>query len=288
MNDNTNGYATVWKCMSCGNINEDRDCFCVNCGAKNKSKWFCRSCGQVNDSDALFCISCGKKQELYSDKKEGALPSKSNQKNKRLTIAFIIVFIVFLLITGILCVFTQGLINNILITLTSCLFPAAIGIGLNFLGNAFRNNKGVQRFLHIFGSVFYCFCPVLLLFTVFYNFSFHVDTDVARPMTIIIAFSLSFFGYIPAHYNKHYSLMKNNVLGVINLFSIAFMWSFVSGEIAVPDALFFAKNVLSITYKSDGFIVLFFKASSILILLQALKLIIEEFDDISILKKKFN
>lgn len=286
LNDGKDEYTTAWKCLSCGNINEGSDCFCANCGAKNESKWFCRSCGQVNDSDASFCMSCGKKQELYSDKKEGALPSKSNQKNKKLTIAFIIVFIVFILITGIFCVFTQGLINNILITLSSCLLPIAIGIGLNFLGNAFKNNKGIQRFLHIFGSVFHCVCPVLLIITIFYNLSFNAATDVARPMTVVIAFSLSFFGYIPAHYNKDYSLMKNNTLGVINLFSHVFIWSFISGYIAVPDALSYAQRVMHSTYESGEFIVLFFKIGIILMLLQVLKLIIEEFDDISILKKE--
>lgn len=124
--------------------------------------------------------------------KKGALPSKSNPKNKKLTIAFIMVFVVFIVITGIFCVFTEGLIYNILITLSSGLLPTAIGIGLNFLGNAFKNNKGVERFLHIFGSVFHCVCPVLLIITIFYNLSFNVATDITRPMTVVIAFSLSF------------------------------------------------------------------------------------------------
>lgn len=281
LNDRKREYTAVLKCLSCGNINENSNCFCVNCGAKNKSNWFCRSCGQVNDSDALFCIFCGKKQELYSDTKKGAFPSKSNPKNKKLTIAFIMVFVVFIVITGIFCVFTEGLIYNILITLSSCLLPTAIGIGLNFLGNAFKNNKGVERFLHIFGSVFHCVCPVLLIITIFYNLSFNVATDITRPMTVVIAFSLGFFGYIPAHYNKNYSLMKNNTLGVINLFSHVFMWSFISGYIAVPDALSYAQRVMQNTYKSGEFIVLFFKVGSILMLLQVLKLIIEEFDDVS-------
>lgn len=78
--------------------------------------------------------------------------------------------------------------NNILITLASCVLPAAVGIGFNSLGNAFRNRNGMQRFLHIFGGMFRCLCPVILMFVFFHTFY------LSRTTTVILAFSLAFFG----------------------------------------------------------------------------------------------
>lgn len=267
---------TAWKCLSCGKTNEKDDLFCVNCGAKNELKWACRNCGKVNDCSDLFCVVCGIKREIYSGTK-GIISEQIEQKNKNLKIAFIIVLIAFIVTTGILCVFTPGLINNILITLASCIVPAAIGIGFNSMGNTFRNSKGVQRFLHIFGSVFHCLCPSLLMLTFFY--AFH---NIPSPMAIILAFSLSFLGYIPAHYNKNNSLMKNNILGVINLFSTVFMWSFIASNVGCIDALQIVQRIVQRSFEFGGLVALLFKVGTIFMLLQALKLIIEEFDDVSI------
>lgn len=201
---------------------------------------------------------------------------KVKRKNKILKIAFTFVLIAFIMLTGILCVFTKGLMNNILITLVACIFPAAAGIGLNFLGNFLKENKNVLRFLHIFGSVFRCICPAILMVALWW-FALY-NTSFTRSMVSIIALSICFLGYIPAHYNPHYSLMKNNLLGIINLFSIVFMWSFVSGTIGVSQALTYA------TQNRYAMEVLLFKVGSMFILLQALKLIVEEFDDIRIVK----
>lgn len=268
---------TIWKCLSCGKTNEKDDSFCVNCGTENEPKWTCRNCEKVNDCSDRFCVACGIKREIYSGIK-GILSEQIEQKNKNLKIAFIIVLMAFIVTTGILCVFTQGLINNILITLASCIVPAAIGIGLNSLGNSFRNNKGMQRFLHIFGSVFHCVCPIILMLTVYYTF----HNVVTRPMAIILAFSLSFLGYIPAHYNKNNSLMKNNILGVINLFSTVFMWSFIASNVGCMDAFRYAQAMVQSSLELGGLVALLFKVGTIFMLLQALKLIIEEFDDVSI------
>lgn len=68
--------------------------------------------------------------------------------------------------------------------------------------------------------------------------------------------------------------MKNNILGIINLFSIIFMWSFISYYIGVVDALAYAERGTQAEY----IVVLLFKVGSILILLQVLKLIAEEFE----------
>lgn len=239
LNNGTDEHASVWKCFSCGKANESSDCFCVNCGTKNESKWFCSGCGQVNDRSDSFCIACGKKRVIYSDTKETMMSEQIKQKNKNLKTAFIIVFIVFILTTGIFCIFTQGLTNNILITLASCVFPVAIGIGFNSLGNAFRNSNGMRRFLHIFGSVFRCVCPIILMVVLYYTLP-HTFT---RYMAIIIALSISFLGYIPAYYDQKHSLMKNNILGIIKLFSIIFMWSFICCNVGIADAFAYAQNV---------------------------------------------
>ncbi len=269
---------------------------------------FCKKCGsQINDGSA-FCPECGTKQfvitagreteehldqkeitaqeiqdnpyaedhsttsvnkELQSDTKK----AKNKKKKMAIIIAFIIVLIAFIVTTGTLCVFTQGLKNNILITLASCVIPAAVGVGFNALGNAFKNSDGMQRFLHIFGSVFNCFCPILLMFVCFCA-PYHLN----RSIVIIVALSLSFLGYIPAHYNKNHSLMKNNVLGVINLFSMIFMWSFISYYISAGDALQYVLKSQTIGKYGEA-TVLMFKVGIILMLLQTLKLIAEKFDD---------
>ena len=238
---------------------------------------FCEHCGAQNKENSAFCKKCGKPltatHDITNDMQNSLVYNQRQidqikQKNKKLIIAFIIVFVVFIVTTEIICIFTQGLMNNILITLASCVLPVAVGIGFNSLGNAFRNHNGMQRFLHIFGGVFHCLCPVILMFMFFRTFY------LSRTTTVVLAFSLAFLGYIPAHYNKNYSLMKNNILGIINLFSIIFMWSFISYYIGVVDALAYAERGAQAEY----IVVLLFKVGSILILLQALKLIAEEFE----------
>ena len=238
---------------------------------------FCEHCGAQNKENSAFCKKCGKPltatHDITNDMQNSLVYNQRQidqikQKNKKLIIAFIIVFVVFIVTTEIICIFTQGLMNNILITLASCVLPVAVGIGFNSLGNAFRNHNGMQRFLHIFGGVFHCLCPVILMFMFFRTF------HLSRTTTVVLAFSLAFLGYIPAHYNKNYSLMKNNILGIINLFSIIFMWSFISYYIGVVDALAYAERGAQAEY----IVVLLFKVGSILILLRALKLIAEEFE----------
>lgn len=238
---------------------------------------FCEHCGAQNKENSAFCKKCGKPltatHDITNDMQNSLVYNQRQidqikQKNKKLIIAFIIVFVVFIVTTEIICIFTQGLMNNILITLASCVLPVAVGIGFNSLGNAFRNHNGMQRFLHIFGGVFHCLCPVILMLMFFRTFY------LSRTTTVVLAFSLAFLGYIPAHYNKNYSLMKNNILGIINLFSIIFMWSFISYYIGVVDALAYAERGAQAEY----IVVLLFKVGSILILLQALKLIAEEFE----------
>ena len=243
---------------------------------------FCEHCGAQNKENSAFCKKCGKPltatHDITNDMQNSLIYNQLpidqiKQKNKKLIIAFIIVFVVFIVTTEIICIFTQGLMNNILITLASCVLPVAVGIGFNSLGNAFRNRNGMQRFLHIFGSVFHCVCPIILMFTFYHTFH-----NITRSMTIILALSLSFFGYIPAHYNRSDSLMKNNILGVINLFSAVFMWSFVISYLGNAEALGYALSVAKTSWQFEGFVPLLFKAGIIFMLLQALKLIAEEFE----------
>lgn len=106
-----------------------------------------------------------------------------------------------------------------------------------------------------------------------------------RYAAVIGALSISFFGYIPAHYNPNYSLMKNNLLGVISLFSNVFMWSFISGQIALTDALRCVEIMVTRTYEPVHIILLLFKVGIVFALLQTLKLIAEELDDICISKR---
>lgn len=244
---------------------------------KNISQWQCPTCGEMNDSNNSFCTNCGVKSVN--------LPLQAiNPKNKNLKIAFFCVLAVFILITGIFCIVTEGFITNILITLTSCILPAAIGISFNFLGNYFKTFRGstfIRRFLHTFGSAFQCICPSILMLALFYM---PLPTQFSRLMIAIIALSVSFLGYIPAHYNHNYSLMKNNILGVIRLFTVIFMWSFTAGSIAVIDALRVAQNTVTSMVSSSELIMLLLVAGCILILLQTLKLIAEEFDDSYIVK----
>lgn len=100
---------------------------------------FCEHCGAQNKENSAFCKKCGKPltatHDITNDMQNSLvynqLPiDQIKQKNKKLTIAFIIAFVVFIVTTGIICVFTQGLMNNILITLASCVLPGAVGIDL--------------------------------------------------------------------------------------------------------------------------------------------------------------
>lgn len=222
---------------------------------------------------------------------------------------------VFVLTSTILCIFTPKLINNFLITVVSCFLPALAGISLNMLININRSSRGIRRFLHIYGGAFSCIHPAVLLLCMYY-FSHIISSDSRMLFLILcialslctfgytkivllilplyslassigsysflmlcVVFSLSFLGYIPANNNPHYSLMKNNIIGIIDLFSTIFMWSFVSSYISFPEALRFCQSIVSTSFNTIHYIPLLLKVTVILILLKALKLIAEEFDD---------
>ena len=107
---------------------------------------FCEHCGAQNKENSAFCKKCGKSltatHDITNDMQNSLIYNQLpidqiKQKNKKLIIAFIIMFVVFIVTTEIICVFTQGLMNNIVITLASCVIPVTVGIGFNLLGNAY-------------------------------------------------------------------------------------------------------------------------------------------------------
>lgn len=207
----------------------------------------------------------------------------SSKKNKNLIIAFAIVLVILIAVTTVMCIFTQQLYVNVLVTLASSVLPIITGLIFNIVGNADRTNKGIERFLHIYGSIFNCLNPFILLLAVFY-LSGQLSIIMDRMAAPIITLSICFLGYMPAHYKTEQSFAKNSVLGVINILKNIFIWSFISGSVAAYDALRATSNIAHTTYNFNVFLPLLFKVMIILILFQTLKLIAEEFEDTRSLK----
>ena len=63
------------------------------------------------------------------------------------------------------------------------------------------------------------------------------------------------------------------------------MWSFICCNVGIADAFAYAQNVAQRSLEFGELIALLFKVGIIFLLLQALKLITEEFDDVSIKKE---
>lgn len=165
----------------------------------------------------------------------------------------------------------SGLLNNILITIGSCILPMIIGVVVYSVCN---KNESLSKIVRIMGAFFESFCPIVII--VFLYYCVFGQLQLNRMLICIIGFTISFMGYMPLRYEHKNSLIKNLVVNSLGLISTAFKWSFAAGMIAVADLLRYANMQMAKTYDVASFVVVFFISFVVVFVLEIIKVFANE------------
>ena len=168
----------------------------------------------------------------------------------------------------------KGFANNILITGLSAILPLIIGIPLCYFAS---RSKIADSIFHWISIVTECLCPLVLLVAVFYLPATMIDIRLPREFVAYLALTVCFLFYMPAHFNKGDSFLKNTLYNGIGLISSIFKWSFCIGYIAVFDLLKAATNAFTSSFETLWFIVPILISVIILFILELGKRFVRQF-----------
>lgn len=165
----------------------------------------------------------------------------------------------------------QGLLNNVLITVGSCLLPTIVGIAAYFVCS---KNESLTKLAHLCGVIFESFCPVITILLMYY--CVFAQTRLNGILVCIIGFTISFLGYMPTRYNSDYSFFKNIAVNGIGLVSSIFKWSFCASFIGAVEMLRVANIQMSRTYDPSSFWTAMIISFVVLLVLELMKYVAKE------------
>lgn len=165
----------------------------------------------------------------------------------------------------------QGLLNNILITIGSCLLPMIVGIAAYFICS---RNESLIKLAHLCGVFFESFCPVITILLMYY--CIFAQTRLSGIWVCIIGFTISFLGYMPTRYNSDYSLIKNIAVNGIGLVSSIFKWSFCASFVGTVEMLRVANIHLSKTYEPSSFWTAMIISFAVIVVLELMKFVAKD------------
>ena len=126
----------------------------------------------------------------------------------------------------------QGLLNNVLIAVGSCLLPMMVGMAAYFVCS---KNELLTKLAHLWGVIFESFCPAITILLMYY--CIFAQTRLNGILVCIIGFSISFLGYMPMRYTSDDSFFKSVAVNGIGLVSSIFKWSFCASFIGAVEML---------------------------------------------------
>ena len=145
--------------------------------------------------------------------------------------------------------FFRGMGVNIDVTIFSLIIPFGLGVLFTILC---AKNRRTEKIFSWISLPFECVCPPVMLCVLY--FLVFPRNKIATLITVM-CFTLAFFGYMPARYNRSMSLWRNIVYNGLGLYGAIFKWSFCVGLIGQVDMLKTADVIRARTYTSDYLIV---------------------------------
>ena len=168
----------------------------------------------------------------------------------------------------------QGLGKNLIITFLSAIIPLTIGIVLSVLAGKIKMMDNIFSWISLPCEAI---CPVTLLVAVYFNLLIVFPSSVLRIIFISLVFTIAFAGYMPARYNRSYSIGKNIIYNGLGLICAIFKWSFVLRFIGYTDLLGAANTIRSYSYRASWLWIPFFAAFVIVLVIEAVKRIVKQF-----------
>lgn len=139
----------------------------------------------------------------------------------------------------------EGLLNNVLLTVLSCILPIAVGILALILC---QKHEGLNKKIKTASLLFESLCPMAFLMLLYFCIIGNTMKN-AQFLSLVVCFSISFIGYIPRRYDEKYSFGENIVIHSLGLISAIFKWSFCAGMILVKDMLSAASSIRAYTFE---------------------------------------
>jgi len=143
--------------------------------------------------------------------------------------------------TNMIVTLTEGLTQNLLITILSVIVPLGLGILFTYLASLNRTSNTVFSWVSL---PFECIGPISLLFVNYYMGFFRMRSGL---LIAVLTFSICFLGYMPARYRNTESLLKNCIYNGLGLLSTVFKWSFCASMIGVVEMQRAANMILTRT-----------------------------------------
>lgn len=163
--------------------------------------------------------------------------------------------VTFMLINDSMPLWVEGLINTLLIIVLSSVIPLGIGCLFTFLSSINKVTYSIFNWLSFPTEVL---CPLIITLILFYLPGYLFDGEtLPRIACVIIAFSICFISYMPAHYNKDSSLLKNMLCNGFGLISTITKWSCIAGYISVIDLVNAAQKMLARTFDWTSMLIAF-------------------------------
>lgn len=172
---------------------------------------------------------------------------------------------------GFLEIVFSGILNNILITVFSCIIPVVAGFVLAYIA---KNNSMLSTPIKVLGNVCESLSPIIMIVVLFY--CVFAQTHINRIVICIIAFSISFIGYIPSNLKEEYSLSKNVVVNFVGLIAHVFKWSFCTTIIGTTELLRNLQMTVSRTYETGVLWIGLIISFMIVFILNMIKFVLEE------------
>lgn len=143
--------------------------------------------------------------------------------------------------------FTTGMAVNIDATIFSLIIPLGLGVLFTFLCAKSRRLEKIFSWLSL---PFECICPPVLMCVLYFIAFPRLEHTM---LIVVMSFTLAFFGYMPARYNRSMSVGRNIAYNGLGLYSAIFKWSFCVGLIGEIDMLQKANMMRARTYTSAHF-----------------------------------
>ncbi len=163
--------------------------------------------------------------------------------------------------------FFEGLLVNITITALSCILPIIVGIVSNKIC---KQNQILFQPAQLCGIIFESISPILMTAVLYFLMNF------GPMLSCVMGFTISFIGYMSAHFNQEYSFAKNTIVNSIGLISNIFKWSLCVSFIGVRDIFGTTRVYCMLSYEMTGYLISLIIVFAIIFILELAKFVVKE------------
>ena len=170
----------------------------------------------------------------------------------------------------------EGLLNNILLTVLSCIVPLLFGCLMTVLFALTKKLRFIRNIFQGTSLISESLCPAITIIVVFYLPGMVLANGLDRWLAVILGFTISFLGYMVKRYDQRDSILKNLLVNSLGLTSTVFKWSFVVGYVGVLDMLRAGTKYMAVTVSLWGVLITLAISFVILLVIEGIRYLLKE------------